>query len=79
MEFYFLINNDPDLKYYMARPFDQSIAELGYAVTFDRLEKFYLESEEHYITEIGDRLHFYLKVEDNTIHSTDMKFVLELI
>lgn len=78
MEFYFLINNDPDLKYYLFRPFDQAAAELGYARTFDKLEKFYLENEEEYITEIGDRLHFYLKVEDNTIHSTEIKFVIEL-
>ncbi len=79
MEFYFLINNDPELKYYLSRPFNQGTAELGYARTFDNLEKFYLENEAHYTTEIGDRLHFYLKVEDSSIHSSEIEFVLELI
>lgn len=78
MEFYFLINNDPELKYYLFRPFDQAAAELGYSKTFDKLEKFYLENEEHYTTEVGDRLYFYLKVDDNTIHTTEVKFIIEL-
>lgn len=78
MELFVLVNNELDKKHNVIGPQDPSISEMSYAYTAESFEMLYLENMTHYTTEIGDRLHFYLRTQDDTIHDSEFKFTLEL-
>lgn len=75
---YFLVNNDPDLKYYLFYPTIPETSDMSYGFVFSDLEQFYLDSQEFYDTRVGDQLHFFLLAEDDTGNKTERTFVVEL-
>lgn len=75
---YFLINNNPDLKFHLFYPTSPETSDQSYGFVFDNLEQLYLDSKEFYGTKTGDRLHFSLLAEDEAGNRSERMFVVEL-
>jgi hypothetical protein len=78
-ELFMLINNDEDLKVRIFGPENNlDTDEKRYTYTITNLEQFTLINQEVYKTTIGEKLHFYLTIIDDSANIVERIFVLDL-
>ena len=77
-EFYFLINDNPELKSSLFNPVQVTVMDASFGYIIGDLHNIEIVDKDDYQTEVGDRFHFYIIAEDDTIHKTEYTFVVEL-
>ncbi len=62
----------------MFNPVEINSIDMSFGYIIGDLHSIEIENKDNYQTETGDRLHFYIVDEDDTIHKIERTFVVEL-